>query len=440
MNILDLPPELLHLILVRAVLARGVTRGLRLKLVCKRFSAALQPALFESRLLDTFYPGDLLENWYIRNQHGAEKFWHSYLHYRVRNETDPSVGRLMELGQLARSFCARTSGADYDATLSALCWMALERGASLKGYRWCWILQDDREVRLGIPNPGLNLLCAAAYLNNMHLAKELLDEGHCATADDELLPSPMQSAAWAGNTDMLVLLQQSLPEFEDSGPRHIYHNTWYGKIGPGSLTGAAYRGDMDMIRLAAYPPSRRMNQSSDFVDQPFGRVDPYSKPGMYINKARWETKNWDVFRYLSSFFRDPWYDATPIMARHAFYGNIDMVVHFLDAGLDVNGRDVSNGCPLINAARGCHKDIVDLLLERGADPNHTVVGYPGSALSGAVRGGSMVILRKLLEYGARPDREGRILLNYAVQLEHVEMVELLLEKCFGSPDGGFTGG
>ncbi|KAK0614434.1 hypothetical protein B0T14DRAFT_570369 [Immersiella caudata] len=54
LNILELPPEILHKILVFAILARhpySIRRGLRLRLVCKTVCAAFQAAIFESRVL-----------------------------------------------------------------------------------------------------------------------------------------------------------------------------------------------------------------------------------------------------------------------------------------------------------------------------------------------------------------------------------------------------
>jgi hypothetical protein len=41
MNILDLPIDIIHNILLEAVISRGVTRALRLKLVCSMFKSSL---------------------------------------------------------------------------------------------------------------------------------------------------------------------------------------------------------------------------------------------------------------------------------------------------------------------------------------------------------------------------------------------------------------
>ncbi|KAK0104880.1 hypothetical protein ONS95_005146 [Cadophora gregata] len=112
MALLDLPVDIVHEIFLCAVIARGVTRALRLKLVCKQFRRYLQAALFESRLLDGFLVEArigsrlfFMEDWYIRKRHGVEKLWQAYLVYRVKNEADPNKGSFVAIRQLSEQFC-----------------------------------------------------------------------------------------------------------------------------------------------------------------------------------------------------------------------------------------------------------------------------------------------------------------------------------------------
>ncbi|KAI1098188.1 hypothetical protein F4804DRAFT_133807 [Jackrogersella minutella] len=135
MNLVSLPVEILHRILFFAALSRGVTRARRLKLVClsytRYFYSCLQLSLFETRLLDGYghYLGKgkryAIQDWRIRNLPGAHIFWHAYLSYGVRNETDPKVGRHVDIRRVIESVCRRT-GAEDDDTLEALCWLGLE--------------------------------------------------------------------------------------------------------------------------------------------------------------------------------------------------------------------------------------------------------------------------------------------------------------------------
>ncbi|GKT40289.1 uncharacterized protein ColSpa_00470 [Colletotrichum spaethianum] len=280
MHILDFPPELIHMLLYHMALSRGVTRALRLRL----------PALFETRLLDKFQYGQVnyihdrntehMSDWYMREHHGAEDFWHSYIAYRVRNEGDPQVGRLVKIRQIAEAYCSKTGSTDLAGTIDTLCWMALERAARCPVRANMYVLNPYRfdSERGPVPDPGVSLLSVAAYLGNLSLAKELLEEGHCPEDTNELFDEPLRLAAWAGHADILKLFQEQLPEYECYGTGI---KQWRAKTGPGAIgaiTGAAIRGDLDMLRLAIYPPSRIQPGTSDFAGFPYGQVvveDPY---------------------------------------------------------------------------------------------------------------------------------------------------------------------
>ena len=53
----------------------------------------------------------------------------------------------------------------------------------------------------------------------------------------------------------------------------------------------------------------------------------------------------------------------------AALGNIEAVKQFLDSGTDVNAKDKTGGTPLDEAAGWGRKDIVELLIAKGADVN-----------------------------------------------------------------------
>ncbi|MFE0359980.1 ankyrin repeat domain-containing protein [Streptomyces griseoaurantiacus] len=83
----------------------------------------------------------------------------------------------------------------------------------------------------------------------------------------------------------------------------------------------------------------------------------------------------------------------------ATYGRIDLMKVLLAAGAQPNhhqGRTTS----LMRAAALGHADIVDLLLEHGADVDLTVPPF-GSPLTSAAHNGRTEIVRKLLDRGAR---------------------------------------
>lgn len=207
------------------------------------------------------------------------------------------VGHFVEIRSTAADFSERT-GADFDETLDTLCWLALDKVAWAPTRRWGWygVWIEPSEV----PDPKVNLLSTAAYLNHLPLARNLLSEGVCPASKEGLFWPPMQLAALAGNADMLKLFQEHLPDYETLG-----WNTWRGRTGPGSIIGAALRGDMEMVRLAIYPPSAADQDTTKFAGFPVGHVDKTSDPrGMDLEAARQLTRNLDVFWYLCSFFGD----------------------------------------------------------------------------------------------------------------------------------------
>jgi len=398
----------------------SATNSLRLE----RFSQEIPSSIFDSRLLDSFSTWKVLSDWYIENDYGASEFWHSYLVYRVQKSVKPPQRRYSDIHQVAERICEDT-GADMEATVEALCWPALVQGTNPG---------SNSTLEKEPPNPRLDLLCAAAYLNLIPLAKQLLQEGYSPHSESHLFSSPMQLAAWAGNALMLELFQVHVPEMEGLDPTLAFNRKWRGKVGPASVKGAATRGDIDMVRLAVYPPSRAAQDSTDFAGEPFGHVGRISSTGNALCLAQRATRDIEVYKYLENFFAEP-DDLSPALAKHARLGNLDMVRYLLDAGADTRGTYGRNRDPLVEACRRCHESVVDLLLERGADPNFDGdkdrVGG-GNPIAAAARSGSLIIVRMLIDHGAELSRMdmgiemGFRALHAAVLLEHTSMVKVLL--------------
>jgi ankyrin repeat protein len=143
--------------------------------------------------------------------------------------------------------------------------------------------------------------------------------------------------------------------------------------------------------------------------------------GADIN-AGLETDKWD------------WPRGTTALMMAAARGYPQIVKVLLEADARVND-DGGHRAPLILAIEGNWKqpsesftEVVNLLLENGADPNveHSFFGKP--VLMFAVEVGQTDVVRLLLEKGANPDDKRGTALAEAVIGGHTEIVKLLLEK------------
>ncbi|KAJ9498592.1 hypothetical protein H2202_005778 [Exophiala xenobiotica] len=104
-------------------------------------------------------------------------------------------------------------------------------------------------------------------------------------------------------------------------------------------------------------------------------------------------------------------------------GSLEIVRMLLDAGTDVNEKSSSR--PLKAAAERGRRDLVDLLLQNGADPS--------DALTSAVRGGRLEIAQMLLDAGADVNENSSRPLQLAIDrgrrdlLSNVDIFRLLVE-------------
>src|SRR5262249_25795870 len=75
------------------------------------------------------------------------------------------------------------------------------------------------------------------------------------------------------------------------------------------------------------------------------------------------------------------------------------LARLLEAGAAINGRDGKGQTALMLAARRGHQDAVDLLLQRGADPD-VAAKYGLTALMLAIVNGHAAVARSLVDAGA----------------------------------------
>ncbi|KAK8102548.1 hypothetical protein PG984_015694 [Apiospora sp. TS-2023a] len=429
------PNEIVHWILYFSVLSRGVRRALRLKLVCKFFRDALQPALFESRLLDTLASGlrdgidEALRSTnttYFTRSNSPYKLWHDYAAVRVATDSDPAFSRFAQVRCVARKFCEETGG-NLDETITDLCWFASSG----------WFEEDtSQHAAEAVKSSGTigDLLSVASYYGNMSLALELLNAVPVFMDSSIVLPSPMYMAAYTGNKELLSVFQERMPEFVKLGPNE--GRDWRSKRGPGAILGAVRRGNMDILQLAMNPPTSTILRVRDHEELRSGLCDAISwclPPTI------------EILEFLRANIGGLHYKWE--VTRYARLGRADMVQHFLDNGIEVRGYQGPGGNILREAVRHCQWDVIDLLLTRGADmkfwdpiqDNRSPRNINSSTIVAAAQSGNVETMKKVFDLGAILDEPrrwrrfflGHLALTAAVELEHAEMVELLLEKGAG---------
>ncbi|KAF4852534.1 Vegetative incompatibility protein HET-E-1 [Colletotrichum siamense] len=119
----------------------------------------------------------------------------------------------------------------------------------------------------------------------------------------------------------------------------------------------------------------------------------------------------------------------PVLAIAAFMGHYDVVDRLLSRKADINATDGSCRTPLLLAARKGHGQIVQLLLQQGADTDLSESKDGGTPLAFAVMCGHRRVVALLLEKGANleaKDFESKTTIFHAIHARHNEILQLLL--------------
>jgi len=111
--------------------------------------------------------------------------------------------------------------------------------------------------------------------------------------------------------------------------------------------------------------------------------------------------------------------------RAAGNGHADIVELLLEKGADVNIRNEGGSTPLHWAARNGHTKVMKILLENGADTFQRGTGC-GTPLESAARKGQLKAIEMLLDHGADVNYE--MPLHAAVEAGHVEIVDYLVAR------------
>ena len=293
----------------------------------------------------------------------------------------------------------------------------------------------DRKVDLK-PDRGVNLVAAAAYLNSLPLALQLLKDGHAPDIHNYMFPSALEAAAWAGHNEMVEILQNHIANQPGFDKLDITAK-WIKLAGKRAIIGAAIRGDLTFLQWTLYSPALGSPSETILVGQQIGQIPRESILGSAIYAAQRCTKSPEVHKYLQSFLNESLLDLDPNwlsrdFSNHCEWGNTSMVEYYLNNGVDVNSPwRYDRATALCIAAQSCQEEVVDLLLARGADPNFKAEDYSQfTALPLAASSGSTAMVRKLLDHGAYPNEKMNALVRlpaiwYAVATENTDMMHLL---------------
>ncbi|KKY28458.1 putative ankyrin repeat domain containing protein [Phaeomoniella chlamydospora] len=126
-------------------------------------------------------------------------------------------------------------------------------------------------------------------------------------------------------------------------------------------------------------------------------------------------------------------EPTGIIETAVAHGNKDAVLYLLREAVDVNARNATGSTPLTTAIVNNSEELVDLLLEHGANPTIRGQDWP---LCMAVK--RPAILERLLSVVSDPSRSAKGLIELAVQANQLESIKHLIKAGFNVEDK--TGG
>ncbi|KAF2690453.1 ankyrin [Lentithecium fluviatile CBS 122367] len=418
MDILKLPLELFRAILAEAMLARGLTRALRLRLVNKFFAAEVVRMLAELKILDEVEvviceTGPIGAEYITRRLLSSQ----STLSPRLDNIRQ-IVSRLTLEGAAGGDGSVVDSAERYSAYIGALSSLLAKRCSFYM--KSLFTSQDSTADSIF----EYDLLTAAAYTSKLSIVKELSDREANTRVTTGTFGNPYAAATLGGHLMVLDhLLQQA--ELHKNGPSGI----WWTQLCSASQAGS--RKVVEHLLTAKWSSSFKKNHSS------------FTK----FHEAL-RTPDVDTFNLLMQF--KPTSDGTihepltgaqraSLLLFAATNGSTEMVAHLLGLRTPTAGEDLEQidmQAPLSAACRypaypayGSGFDaILRLLLQKGAKPK-------GDEIGRAAEKGRLGSVRILAEHGmdvkcgaATPGyRSLPTPIVSAVRLEHTKLFCLLMK-------------
>ncbi|KAF1969321.1 ankyrin [Bimuria novae-zelandiae CBS 107.79] len=475
MGFAELPKELLQVILHYAIILRGIKRGMRLRLVSKRFAVETIDTIYTYRMLDE----QLSQKFEPPDRRPLPPWMQSYLEYRVHNaEENANRHPVLSLFRATiRTLVAENDALQYDDCARLLCGLISEGGPArvyelFRSATYRPLLPDAELLQIkgsSKINLGNTQFVAAVVTNTTSIVELHVGSYHRESSEPLFAPDARGfnrlAACYADRETLGLLLSSEGPTGINISRRN------------GMFVAAAGLGRLSTVRFIH--DFRLTKGSWDFIDRR-GRYESER-----IFKEALNTPSREVWDYvvrlrsdygLSKNFRQD--HKTRLLAACVLEGGeAHLIEHLLDMGADVDGNDMlgdpltSNKVrPILDACRYDDEDVVRLLLAKDADTTFAVCvaaahGHanivrlllehgadPFGGLLRAASKGYMDIVKILLHAGVDAGEEDVRLDLYgglekydlctvpivsAIALEHVEMASLLKEK--GARVDGYAG-
>jgi cytohesin len=312
---------------------------------------------------------------------------------------------------------------------------------------------------------GRTELHDAARKGDVRHVKKLLEKGADPDVKDELGHTPLHLAALLGHVEIVKMLLEhgANPNTQDgSGETPLHHAAYWGRVdvarlllergadpdarngyGKTPLHYAAWRGSVDVVKLLLERGADPNAQNRD------SKTPLHEAAGM---------GHVEVVRLLLQHGADPnvGVGGATLLSFAINHCNANVIKLLLERGASVKpkylcdaierectvavnallkrGADVNISCgddtPLHKAVVKGLEDVVEQLLERGADPNVRDNNYGGTPLHAAASKCHVGITMRLLEHKADPNARdifGKTPLHVAAENGCAEVVRLLLE-------------
>lgn len=356
---LNLPPEIFKSILSEAARVRGPKRALRLRLVnseCIISPRSLNVTdrdigLFSTELAEALYVSDVIEAGPRRLLHACMWPWYSpYLERRLLERRTKDLPTLHTIKKVAESFAAeKESESSYEAYAMQL--LQLYSVARARKFSHMFLHPSPREEQ----KFRVTLLAAAAFTNQMSLVISLVD----SDLESESLWSctpfgpPYEVAVKARNHQIVAFL---LPRMRHA--RYVLH--------------AAIRiGDVDMVKYILDMEGTPANPWRDHPSPPLETSRATSQREAISCLRTPSVQIFSIMlselqsRRLVTLNDVLWHD---ILLRAAKSNWLDMVEHLIIRGvpLDFSKKRGWIHCALCRACIHGHGEVLRILLESGA--------------------------------------------------------------------------